>query len=204
VVRSVERVVRWAAWDGSTEESVLLRFENGGWTLEGRITGLDVQYAARFDAGWQPRQLLVFRDLEEPDLWLATDGRGRWGEVNGARRPDLDGCTDAAVAGTPSVHLAPLRRAGPDTTVFSVRVALVDTETLQVAPTTFRYVRGSENRWAVGVGRPAAGASLLVEDDASLLVEGDGPLVVVDDGSLVVVDDDALVVDQPGRFRRLA
>ena len=47
------------------------------------------------------RQFLLFRDLDEPDLWLATDGTGRWGEMNGAHRPELDGCYD--------VHL-PARR----------------------------------------------------------------------------------------------
>ena len=28
---------------------------------------------------------------------LGTDGRGRWGEVNGAHRPELDGATDVAL-----------------------------------------------------------------------------------------------------------
>ena len=53
---------------------------------------------------------LLFRDLDEPDLWLGTDGQGRWGEMNGAHRPELDGCTDLALRCTPFDHLVPARR----------------------------------------------------------------------------------------------
>ena len=59
---------------------------------------------------WQVRQFLLFRDMEQPDLWLGTDGHGRWGELNGAHRPELDGALDVTIAGSPFVHSIPIRR----------------------------------------------------------------------------------------------
>ena len=56
----------------------------------------------------------LFRDLEQPDLWLATDGAGRWGEMNGAHRVELDGCFDltmsTAATVTPFTATMPIRR----------------------------------------------------------------------------------------------
>ena len=56
------------------------------------------------------RQLLLFRDLDEPDLWLATDGHNRWGEMNGAHRPELDGCADIELSCSPFPATLPIRR----------------------------------------------------------------------------------------------
>ena len=58
---------------------------------------------------WQVRQFLLFRDMEQPDLWLGTDGHGRWGELNAAHRPELDGALDVTIAGSPFVHSIPIR-----------------------------------------------------------------------------------------------
>ena len=71
-----------------------------------------MQYALRLDPQWRVRQLLLFRDLDEPDLWLGHDGGGRWGEINGAHRPDLDGCVDVELSCTPFTLSLPVRRLG--------------------------------------------------------------------------------------------
>lgn len=141
---------RWAAVDGTTTETLELRFENGGWTVEGAITGLDVHYVVRFDHAWHARQLLVFRDLDEPDLWIATDGAGIWGEVDGAVRDELTGCTDVVVAGTPFVHTPPIRRA--DGAAAVALVATVDAETLGVRVVEHTYEPLGDGRWAVTAG----------------------------------------------------
>lgn len=90
-----------------------------------------IQYVVRLSPMWEIRQFLLFRDLEEPDLWLGTDGQGRWGEMNGAHRPELDGCTDLALNCTPFDHLVPARRHQPTAdNPAIVQVIEVDTETL--------------------------------------------------------------------------
>ena len=111
----------------------MLRFEHGGWTADGTVTvpgaaHRDVHWVARLSPEFEPRQFLLFRDLDEPDLWLGTDGRGGWGEVNGARRPELDGCAAAVIKG--SAFLDDLRERWD--AVGEVLVAVVDVETLEV------------------------------------------------------------------------
>ena len=141
---------RWVDTQGRPAEDASLRWENEAWTVETLLREQRVQVVLRISAGWQVRQLLLFRDLPEPDLWLATDGGGRWGEVNGAHRDDLDGCTELVVLGSVVSHVASLRRlplvVGHTA---EMRVALVDAETLSVTPTTWRYHRLGDHRWEV-------------------------------------------------------
>jgi hypothetical protein len=131
--------VRRPIWGATAEEEVVLRFEHGGWTADGRVTvpgavHRDLHWVARLSPDFEPRQFLLFRDLDEPDLWLGTDGRGRWGEVNGAHRPELDGCVAAIVQG--SAFLDDLRDRWEE--AGDVLVAVVDAETLEVVPTLVR------------------------------------------------------------------
>lgn len=141
---------RWADAQGRPAEEASLRWENEAWTVETLLREQRAQVVLRISAGWHMRQMLLFRDLPEPDLWLATDGGGRWGEVNGAHRDDLDGCTELLVRGSVVSHVASLRRL-PLLVGHSaeMRVALVDAETLSVTPTTWRYHRHGDHRWEV-------------------------------------------------------
>ena len=102
--------VRWAVWEGDDVEVTDLRWENEGWTVSGQVDREQVQYVVRLSASWQVRQFLLFRDLEDPDLWLATDGTARWGEMNGAHRIELDGCYDLDLACTPFTKTLPIHR----------------------------------------------------------------------------------------------
>ena len=79
----------WRSTDGLSVETLSLSFENESWTVEGFIGGVDVQYVMRLSATWQLQQMLLFRDLDQPDLWLANDGGGKWGEVNGSQIREL-------------------------------------------------------------------------------------------------------------------
>lgn len=173
---------RWTTWDGAAEETLDIRWENEGWTVSGVVGREHVQYVIRLSATWQMRQFLLFRDMEDPDLWLATDGSARWGEMNGAHRVELDGCYDVALACTPFTATLPIRRLPlhvGDTAELSV--ALVDVETLDVRPVRRRYTRVGERRWAV--------TDLDAEVCDRTAAEFD-------------VDEHGLVVDDPGRFRR--
>jgi hypothetical protein len=120
----------------------------------------------------------LFRDLPEADLWLGVDPAGRWGEINGGRRPELDGCTAVELACTPFTTTLPIRRLRIEVgDTAEVLVARVDHETLAVTPERRHYTRLTLDRWRY-------------EDTSGATTELD-------------VDEHGLVRDHPGRFRRL-
>ncbi|MEO6158096.1 MAG: putative glycolipid-binding domain-containing protein [Ilumatobacteraceae bacterium] len=170
---------RWERLDGLGSEETTLRWENEGWTITGAVSRERVQYVIRTSSAWKVRQFMLFRDLEDPDLWLATDGRARWGEMNGAHRTELDGCYDIALSCTPFTSLLPIRRLQlleGDAAEFPVVV--VDPDTLGVHAETHRYTRVASHHWRIAQGHP----DNVVEFD---------------------VDQHGLALDHPGTFRRL-
>ena len=166
-------VVRWARFDGDGLETNTIRWENEGFTVSGIVTKERVEYVLRLSASWQLRQFILFRDMTEPDLWLATDGHGRWGEVNGAHRVELDGCVDVRLECTPFTHTPLIRRLPlQDGDSAVLPLAVVDVETLGVRPEQHRYTCVSSDRWEF-------------------------------DGDELTVDEYGLVTDEPGRFLRV-
>lgn len=139
---------RWQTWDAAHSEVLTLRWENEGWTASGEVERERIHYVIRLSPLWQIRQMLLFRDLEEPDLWLATDGSGHWGEMNGAHRTELDGCRDLHLDCTAFTLGLPIRRLPVDVgDSFEIPIVEVDTETLGVTRTTRHYQRISERSW---------------------------------------------------------
>jgi hypothetical protein len=139
---------RWRTWDHAHLETLTLRWENEGWTATGEVGREAVTYVLRLSATWETRQFLLFRDLDQPDLWLGTDGTGRWGEINGAHRPDLIGCTDIALTITPFTHTVPIRRLMLEVGGHAhVEAAVVDTDTLGVVRAGYRYERLTARRF---------------------------------------------------------
>jgi hypothetical protein len=187
---------QWHGWATDSDETVTLHWENEGWTAEGIVRGADVHYVVRLSAAWHVQQVLLFRDLDEPDLWIATDGSGRWGEVNGAHRPDLDGCTEiwftvSDASGADPAPLSPFPAAIPIRRLASfdalapgqaaqVHAITIDVETLGVVGRQLQFERAAESTWTV-------------RD-----VETDEELVEFD------VDPHGLPLDVRGRFRRTA
>ena len=140
---------RWDDWNGGNTEELTLRWENEAWTASGLVTGENIQYVVRLSPLWEVRQFLLFRDLDEPDLWLGTDGT-RWGEVNGVHRDELTGASDVAFGCTPFDHVAPVRRLRIEPgAAASVSVACIDVETLGITVRDRRYERVSDRRWRV-------------------------------------------------------
>lgn len=167
-------VVRWATWDGDGLETVTIRWENEGFTVNGAVGRERIEYVLRLSPTWQVRQFILFRDLPEPDLWLATDGHGRWGEMNGAHRTELDGCYDVLLACTPFTHTLPVRRLPLlDGHTADVPVATVDVETLEVLAEPRRLTRLDSVTWRF-------------------------------DDEQFKVDDHGLPMDLPGRYRRVS
>jgi hypothetical protein len=131
-------------------EQVSLRWDNEAWTATVQLPRHRVDAVFRLSPMWQVRQFMLFRDLEQPDLWLGTDGHGRWGEVNGAHRPDLDGAVDITVAGSLFGHAIPIRRLPLATgEAAQLTVLTVDVETLAVLPIVHTYARLGDRQWAV-------------------------------------------------------
>lgn len=171
---------RWTTWDGEHIEDVAIRWENEAWTVSGRPARERVEYVIRLSPLWQVRQFLLFRDLPEPDLWLGTDGHGRWGEMNGVHRPELDGSHDVALDVTPLTLSLPIRRFPVAVGhTFDTTALCVDVDTLAVVPTAFAYRRTAARTWRITRGTGS-----------------DAETVDVD------VDEHGLVVDVAGRFRR--
>lgn len=156
--------VAWLSPDKLPASSAQLRWENEGWTAEVTLD-LDSAVAVfRLSAQWQVQQMLLFRDMTEPDLWLATDGRGRWGEMNGAHRTELDGCIDIDFAGTPFTNSAIIHRlplhVGDQT---DIHVVTIDVETLAVMNEPQRYTRLDEHTWQYN--SLISGKSVIVQVD---------------------------------------
>lgn len=109
-----------------------------------------MHYVLRISATWHVSQFLLFRDLEDPDLWLGTDGHGRWGEMNGDHRIDLDGCVDLDLDCTPFTSILPIRRNSLHVgDSVELAVVAVDVEKLDLQPGRRRYTRLEPRRWQV-------------------------------------------------------
>lgn len=168
----------WESWAQAGRETVTLHWENEGWTVEGVVRGADVHYVVRLSAAWHVQQILLFRDLDQPDLWIATDGAGRWGEINGAHRPELDGCTDVWLTVTsreddstavlsPFPAAIPIRRLtamsaiGPQEAA-QLHAVTIDVETLGVVGRRMQYEHVTDVRWRV---RDVDAGTVLAEFD---------------------------------------
>ena len=164
---------------GTHASSVEVRFENEGYTAQGTLGADRAQFVLRFSATLVVQQFMLFRDMDEPDLWLGRDRSGRWGEINGAHRPDLDGCSDIALRMNPFSASIIIKRLPLHVGhAASLSVACIDVETLQVEPQQRTFARLADKRWRYF-------SELLGRD------------VDVD------VDDYGIVRDEPGGFRRV-
>jgi uncharacterized protein len=163
---------RWTTWDGEHTEHLTIRWENEAWTVSGRVGRERVEYVIRLSPLWQVRQFLLFRDLPEPDLWLGTDGHGRWGEMNGAHRPELDGAHEIALDVTPFTLSLPIRRLPLRVgDAFELTVLTIDVETLAVEPTVVTYHRLDDHGWRITRGGTTIEVTV---DDYGLVTDIDG------------------------------
>jgi len=169
----------WSTWDHRAASTVNLRWENEAWTAETTLEQDNAVLVLRLSALWVVQQVLLFRDLDEPDLWLGTDTHGRWGEINGAHRPDLDGCIDIDIAGSPFtnsiiIHRTPLHVGH----TIDLPVMAIDVDTLGVCTHPHRYTRTGHDTW-----------------NYTSLVQNTN----VD----VTVDEFGFVIDEPNAYRRI-
>jgi hypothetical protein len=171
-----------AAWQvGDTGHEVVaeLRWDNDAWTAECYHSDERVNFVMRLSPNWQIRQFILFRDMEDPDLWLATDGGGRWGEMDGEHRTEFDGCRGIDIAGTPFTNV--LMICGLPLQVghsAEVPVISIDMETLATTWLAQTYTRVAEHAWRYH--------SLALNAEVE-----------------VEVDEFGFVLDEPGAFSRI-
>lgn len=183
---------RWQHWTGEHAEELTITWENEAWTAHGQVAGTAsdagtgaATYVLRLSPRWVVRQFLLFRDLDDPDLWLATNTNGRWGEMNGVYRPEFDRARDIHLPCTPFTTTLPLRRLADDehndgSDVLAAPTIEIDVETLAAVPVTATLTRLGDRRW-------------------ERRVDGDPASVEV-----INVDEHGFAIDIEGRFRRSA
>ncbi|WP_224333432.1 putative glycolipid-binding domain-containing protein [Haloprofundus halobius] len=124
--------VLWEPDDGVGLEH--LRYETGPLSAESVVlSGRDgerfrFRYALDCDADGRVRSVSVDSFDGDATLRLLTDGDGRWTDADGAPIPELDGCLDADISGTPFTNALPIRRldlaAGESATLSMVYVSV--------------------------------------------------------------------------------
>lgn len=168
----------WSSVHSADSEELSIAFENEGWTVQGIVSGVDVHYVIRLSAMWKVQQMLLFRDLDEPDLWLANDGGGQWGEVNGSQRRELGGCEDIDISCSAFTGVLAIRRLDLDVGgMKSVDSVVVDPDSLAITRARISYSKRAARSWSI------------VRDDVSTPQRFD-------------VDAFGLPLDIPGRFTR--
>jgi hypothetical protein len=170
--------ISWSTWEGEHRETLQLSWDNEAWTAVGRVGRERIEYVLRLAPTWHVRQFLLFRDLDDPDLWLAIDASHRWGEINGSYRTEFDGCADVELDCTPFTATVPIRRLALDIgDAADLDVIDVDVETLAAIRRPVRYERladRSYRRTALATG----------------------------EARQFEVDQFGLVIDEANRFRR--
>lgn len=139
-------------WDSERgpSETVAIGWENEAWTVAVTLHDHDAEFVARLSPLWQVRQALLFRDLPQPDLWLGTDGNAKWGEVNGAWRPEMRGIEELVVDRSLFARSLPIRRMTIQPGESSIVLAgVIDVETLAIVPAPLTYTRLDTRRWRV-------------------------------------------------------
>ena len=182
--RSVE--ARWCPVEGVGLEHLAVSTGVGEIVARGVVIGgrgrtsYGVDYTLVCDGGWHVRELHL-GTAAGMALSLLSDGAGRWTNHDGKPLPDLDGCLDVDLAGTPFTNTLPVRRVD-----WAVQGgAPLELTMLYVPFDSFVPARDGKIYTALGGRRFRLQAA-----DGSFEAE-------------LTVDDDGLVTEYPGLFTRL-
>lgn len=165
----------WRALDGATLEHLTLRRAPAGITATGVIAGdLDgfafgLRYEVGLDPDWTFRRLLIER-TDGATLDLRADD-GRWSLDDGTPLPDLAGCIDVDLEGSPFTNALPINRASPEPGVPGhFRMAYVPFESLAPFPDEQIYTAlDGEGRYRYQAGDGSFEAELSVDADGLVL-----------------------------------
>jgi hypothetical protein len=176
---------RWRPAEGNGLEHLDLKPSGDNIVADGVIIGErgGLPYGARYrilcDAAW----VTIALDIECTDgrhLHLASDGHGAWSDGQARALPELDGCIDVDLAGSPFTNTLPIRRCDlrPETGPIEFRMVYVPFRTFEPAVDEQRY-----RCLAPGLYRYEAIDRTFTAD--------------------LTVDEDGLVVDYPSLFHRV-
>ena len=179
----LRRIVRWVPYEGAGLEHA--HINHWGDIIKvrsvviGHKDGMDygIHYELTLDPDWTFRSV-IFQRTDGVMKVLRTDGKGNW-TVGDEVLPDLQGCIDIDISGTPFTNTLPIRRNQNWVTGEPRRfdMAWVPLDTLEPFKDGQIYTPLGGGKWRY----QAADGSF----EAEIAVDGDG-----------------LVIDYPGLFRR--
>lgn len=111
---ALERDLRWQPVDGVGLEHCRVSETADGIAVRSSLIGeaddlaVGVFYEITLDPKWTFRSL-VLRRHDGRVLRLVSNGEGDW-KIDGRRAPELEGCVDIDISGTPLTNTLPMRR----------------------------------------------------------------------------------------------
>ena len=144
----------WASLKFPGLEHVLTRADASGFRADSQLVMVEdrpvrVSYLLECDSGWRFTALAmtVTDSGGERTLRLSSTTDGHW-QADGVPRPDLAGCIDIDINGTPLTNTLPVRRLtwAPGTS-HDLSVAYVSVADLTVRPVSQRYTQLEPGRY---------------------------------------------------------
>lgn len=179
------RILRWRPVEGVGLEQANFEERKDGVRVRGVIIGSDeardfgLRYELVLDPDWRTRMLVLERTDGRTEI-LHTDRDGNWRDTHGDDLPELKGCIDVDLSGTPLTNTLPIRRVAWTLGVPQrFDMTWVPTETLVPRREAQIYTKLADDRWRFQTA------------DGSFEAE-------------LTVDADGFVVRYPGLFERLA
>jgi len=194
---SLRRAIRWVPYDGLGLEHLTIAEVHGGRphdglerdlghhlrvrsTVIGHKDGAD--YGFLYDVFLRPDWTFIsvaFQSVGGRSAMIHSDGEGNWTHSGGKPLPELQGCIDIDISGTPFTNTLPIRR-NRDWVIGEPRrfdMTWVPLDTLEPFRDGQIYTPLGGGKWRY----QAADGSFEAE---------------------ITVDEDGLVLDYPGLFRR--
>lgn len=141
----------WTRIDGPGLERLELQ-RDGLWTTAiGTLVavtgdGLSLTYAWRLDPDWRTVSLTIDRHGPAGHARLVLERVGEGWHVDGAARPDLDGCAEPDLSATPFCNAMAIRGLDDEPgAIFDLDVAYINAAALAVTRSTQRYERIGEH-----------------------------------------------------------
>ena len=136
---------------------------------------LRLNYAMRCDSRWRFRTTLIEIESAPARACRSIDATDAGWAVDGHARPDLAGCVDIDIMGSPITNTLPIRRlTWPAGEMRELKMAYIALPDLEVAPVLQRYTRLDDADSSPGASQRFAYRAVASGFSAELLVDGDG------------------------------